>query len=776
MTKRRVSGGAKARRGSRGARSRPRAISVANLASTTGAWISTQSRRAFRRLPLHWRILIAAPALAITFGLATFGVLLIYYTIVYPDPLTLRSHDGAPIIRILARDGSVLAERGAAHAYMPIDLLPPVVTNAVIATEDRRFHEHWGVDPIGMARAFLTNLRAGRFAQGGSTLTQQLAKNLFLSPERSLGRKVEELTLALWLELRLSKKEILELYLNRVYFGGGAYGIEAAAQRYFDKSARQLNIAEAAIIAGLLKAPSRYAPTANAALAIARGHSVLQKMRDGGFITDAELDWARGVRVLFARSERPSERDGIGYAIDYTLERLPPVIGPGQAELIVDTTIERKLQETAMTAVGEALGLKGAALSAGQGAFIVIDTEGGIRAMVGGRSYAESQFNRAVKARRQPGSAFKPFVYLAALESGFAPDSIAYDLPVTISGWSPRNESGKYEGPVSLRRALSQSINTVAVRLIMDAGPQRVAALAARLGIESPLRADASLALGTSEVSLLELTGAYGAFATGGRLVTPHIIRRIRSPSGRILYAREAAPFTQLAAPRAVGNLNAMLAEVMRTGTGKRAQLELHEAAGKTGTSQEFRDAWFVGYTAHLIGGVWIGNDNGDAMNRVMGGSLPAEIWKRVMQAAHRDETPIALPGAGTSSETHVASGATSDRLETGTAGPAPLRPELLPWTPSSAALPMPARRAGSKLVHGGSRNQGKGPGSPGKPPKPAVSQHLSAPRHPTTRIDADFIARAVAEAERTEEDGAAGARTRPQAPAGMMSLGVEPR
>ncbi len=603
-------------------------------------WVWLWSRLT-RRMRLCLCIAAGLPVLA---GASLFG-LFIYYTVAFPDPAMLRKKERAPVIRILARDGSVLAERGAAHDFMPLDFLPDQVVSAVVATEDRRFFQHWGLDFNGLARAAFANLRAGRFSQGGSTITQQLAKNLFLSPERTLARKIEEMVFALWLEVRLSKHDILELYLNRVYFGGGAYGIEAAAQRYFDKSARQLNLAEAALIAGLLKAPSKYSPSVSPGAARQRGRVVLAKMLEASAITAEQHRQASADRIRFA--DHGSQRDlgGAEYIVELVLEHLPPLLGSGHAEVVVETTLDPALQRTAQAIVQQHLLRGGAALQASQAAVVVLDTDGGIRAMVGGRSFAESQFNRAAKARRQPGSAFKPFVYLAALERGLGPDSIAYDLPVTIEGWSPRNDSGSYKGAMPLRQALAQSVNTIAVRLLLDAGAARVVRTARRLGIRSELSEQPSLALGTSEVTLLELTGAYTPFSNGGMAVDAHAIRRVRISSGRILFAREAPRPQPVVVPHHVAAMNEMLHGVVTGGTGRRAMIPLHPAAGKTGTTQDFRDAWFVGYTSHLVGGVWVGNDNGRAMNKVAGGGLPAEIWHDVMRAAHEGRAPLALPG-----------------------------------------------------------------------------------------------------------------------------------
>jgi penicillin-binding protein 1A len=727
---------------------------LASRGKKGGLWY--RARKTLSRMSPRTRLIVLPPVMAFVVASLALVTMLVTYTITIPDPLSLRTKVSGQPIRILARDGSVLAERGTAHDYIPLDLLPKRVIDAVIATEDRRFWTHWGFDPAGLVRAVFVNLRSGRFVQGGSTLTQQLAKNLFLSPERTLGRKVEEVVLALWLELRLSKEEILELYLNRVYFGGGAYGIEAAAQRYFDKSARALTLAEAAVIAGLLKAPSRFAPTSSPRLAVIRSHSVLAKMHDAGFISAAEEQMARSKRMVFSNVRRDQERQAADYAIDYVLDRMPDALGGGSGDIIVDTTIDRDLQQHASSVVAEAIGKEGAALDASQAAVVVLDTSGGVRAMVGGRSYAESQFNRAVKAMRQPGSAFKPFVYLAALEKGYTPDSVAYDLPFNLEGWSPKNDNGRFGGAITLRQALAQSVNTVAVRLMMDVGPDKVVALATKLGIEAPLRTEPSLALGTSEVSLLDLTGAYGAFASGGSVVEPHIIRRIRSSTGRVLYARPALPANSVVAAASVAALNGMLQDVVESGTGKRAHLAGHATAGKTGTSQDFRDAWFIGYTAHFTGGVWTGNDNGQPMRKATGGNLPALIWNRVMAQAHvgKDSMPLAgLDGLGVPGGADATGTYASDSV-------AP--PELLPWK-------MPTKVP------------------PNAKPKAKTEKRAGIDAFPTTRIDEDFVARALAGLAETDERQAptlAGPRmderstaiAQPRATAplpGIMSLGA---
>lgn len=595
------------------------------------------------------RRLLVVPVAVAAAGASIIAAFMIYYSVIYPDPMSLRPKESAPYVRILARDGSMLTERGGSDDYVPLDLLPHYVADAVIATEDQRFYDHHGVDPLGMMRAAITNLREGRTVQGGSTLTQQLAKNLYLTSDRTFSRKLEEFTLALWLEMRLSKDDILELYLNRVYLGSGAYGVDQAARRYFRKPARNLSLGEAAMIAGLLKAPSRYSPLSNPTLARTRARIVLSQMQDAGFISeDEERRAAEEISRSFERSER-AEPNGADYAIDYVMEQLGPAyvagVSSGAEGIVVETTLDARLQANAAAVIEQVITARGPELNASEAAAVVMARDGGILALVGGRSYAQTQFNRAVKGRRQPGSAFKPFVYLAALESGYTPDSIVEDLPLSIAGWAPRNDNGQYQGPMALRTALAKSVNTVAARLTLKVGPARVANTARRLGIRSPLAKDATISLGTSDVSLLELTGAYNVIANGGRTAEPYVIARVRSTRGEDLFVRAQAPFAQLIAPPLVASMNDMLGTALSEGTGRRAAIPPYAAAGKTGTSQGFRDAWFVGYTAYLTAGVWAGNDNGAAMNHVVGGSLPAEVWRAIMLSAHAGKTPLPLSG-----------------------------------------------------------------------------------------------------------------------------------
>jgi penicillin-binding protein 1A len=580
--------------------------------------------------------------LAATWGAIVLGLAVIYFIASVPDPTIAALDDRPPNVTVLAQDGTVLAERGLRRGHVRLDVLPPYLVQAVLATEDRRFYSHFGIDPLGLVRASFRNASAGSVVEGGSTITQQLAKNLFLSPKRTVPRKLEEVVYAVWLEQRFSKNEILELYLNRVYFGGGTYGVEAASRRYFGKSARFVTLSQAALLAGLLKAPSRYAPTRSVKLASVRMDEVLENMVEAGYLSPEQ---ARNASQQPLKLSAKGDDTGYPYPVDWVAELLPEFVGDSDGDLIVETTIDAGLQRVSQQALRHLLDGEGAELAAGEGAVVVLDPMGGVKALVGGRSYSTSPFDRALKALRQPGSAFKPFVYLAALESGYTPDSVAYDGPTTVADWSPRNYTGLYQGEISLRDALAQSVNTVAARLTAEVGPWRVVRTARRLGIHSKLHDRPSIALGTAEVTLLELVGAYAPFANGGQGVLPHIITRVRSGDGAVLYERRRSTTGQVVALPFAGAMNDMMNATVIHGTGKKAAIEGQVTAGKTGTTQSFRDAWFVGYTAHYVGGVWIGNDNGARMRKVTGGTLPAKLWHDIMLYAHRDKTPLPLPG-----------------------------------------------------------------------------------------------------------------------------------
>jgi penicillin-binding protein 1A len=592
-----------------------------------------------------------------------------------------------PTIEIVGLDGSVLAQRGEmAGANVALKELPPYLPKAFIAIEDRRFYSHHGVDPTGILRAAVTNLLHRGVSQGGSTLTQQLAKNLFLTQERTMARKLQEAELAIWLERKYSKNEILELYLNRVYFGSGAYGVEAAAQRYFGKSARNVTIAEAAMLAGLVKSPSRLAPNRNPEGAEARAKTVLAAMAEAKFITQSQAQASIGHPEI---SVKPAGAGTINYVADWIGEVLDDLVGQIDQSIVVQTTIDPKLQSVAEAAVIDELAAKSVKFNVSQGALVAMSPDGAVRALVGGRNYSESQYNRAVTARRQPGSAFKPFVYLTAVEAGLTPDTMRRDAPLDIKGWKPENYSHEYFGAVTLTQALAMSLNTVAVRLGLEVGPANVVRTAHRLGISSKLEPNASIALGTSEVSVLELVGAYAPFANGGLAVTPHVVTRIKTLEGKVLYMRQPEEANQVIEPRNVAMMNVMMQETLISGTAKKAEIPGWQAAGKTGTSQDFRDAWFIGYTANLVTGVWLGNDDNSPTRKATGGGLPVEVWTRFMRAAHQGVAVAALPNSqigGASTLAQIAAQVSAPTPQAPVQAGPPARPSRAPVRPEPAA------------------------------------------------------------------------------------------
>ncbi|HZQ13707.1 MAG TPA: transglycosylase domain-containing protein [Pseudolabrys sp.] len=548
-----------------------------------------------------------------------------------------------PAIQIVDVGNRVLATRGdTGGEVIPLKELPSYVPKAFIAIEDRRFYDHYGVDPYGIVRAGLANVLHRGISQGGSTITQQLAKNLFLTQERTVHRKLQEVLLALWLERKFSKTQILELYLNRVYFGAGAYGIEQAAQRYFGKSARHITLAEAALLAGLVRSPSRLAPTRNFNGAERRAQMVLKAMTEQHMITAAN---ERAALALPPRIVAQAGSGSINYVADWVMDALNDTLGHVDEDIVVHTSIDGALQAGAEQTLVAELAAKGAKAGVSQGALVAMTPEGAVRALIGGRNYAESQFNRAVAAKRQPGSAFKAFVYLTALEHGLTPDTVREDKPIAIKGWRPENYKHEYYGPVTLTQALALSLNTVSVRLTMEVGPAEVVRTAHRLGIASVLEPNASIALGTSEVSVLELTGAYATFANGGYAAQPYVIERINDARGKLLYAHDDRSLGRVVDAGYVAEMNAMMQQTLLIGTAKHAALPGWPAAGKTGTSQDFRDAWFIGYTSRLVAGIWLGNDDNTPTHKATGGGLPVEIWSRFMKVAHQGLAPSNLPG-----------------------------------------------------------------------------------------------------------------------------------
>ena len=548
-----------------------------------------------------------------------------------------------PSIQINDINGKQLARRGdLAGEVISLKDLPPYVPRAFVAIEDRRFYEHYGVDPLGIGRALIANVLHRGVAQGGSTLTQQLAKNLFLTQERTVTRKLQEVLLAVWLERKFTKTQILELYLNRVYFGSGAYGIEQASLRYFGKPAKQMNVAEAAMIAGLVKSPTRLAPNRNFDAAEKRAKIVIAAMAELGFITPSNE------KVALTKPPRIVAQAGNGavnYVADWVVDVLNDVVGHIEDDVVVQTSIDSSLQASGEKALTEELAAKGDKGNVSQGALVAMTPDGAVRAMIGGRNYAESQFNRAVAAKRQPGSAFKTFVYLTAIEHGLTPNTIREDKPINIKGWQPENYTHEYFGPVTLTKGLALSLNTVSVRLTMEFTPMAVIRTAHRLGIASKLEPNASIALGTSEVSMLELVGAYAPFANGGYAVQPHVIERVVASNGKVLYSRTEQQLGRIIEQRYIAMMNQMMQETLTMGTAHKAALPGWPAAGKNGTSQDFRDAWFLGYTGHLVTGVWVGNDDNSPTKKVTGGGLPVEIWSRFMRDAHQGVPVAALPG-----------------------------------------------------------------------------------------------------------------------------------
>ncbi|MET0294231.1 MAG: PBP1A family penicillin-binding protein [Phenylobacterium sp.] len=531
--------------------------------------------------------------------------------------------------------GRLIAHRGPRHgAVVRLRELPPHVAQAFLAAEDRRFYRHGAVDPQGIVRAAVANLQAGRTVQGGSTLTQQLARTLFLRPEKTFKRKVQEVLLARELERRLTKDEILELYLNRIYFGDRAYGVSAAARIYFDKEAKALTLPEAALLAALPKAPTRLALTNDYAAAWTRAKVILAQMQALGWASPQQVAAVSAQAPAVRPPDEPAEGD-MAWVLDAAATQAATLAGRKAPDLVVTLTIDPQLQAAGSEIVRTAVLREGRPRQARQGALVALAPDGAIRALVGGVDHSKSPFNRAWQARRQPGSAFKPFVWAAALEHGASPWDVRADAPVRIGGWSPQNFGGGYSGYVTLAEALRRSINTVAVRLTREVGPAQVAALARRCGLVAvPERPGPSIALGAYEVSLLELTSAYQVFQNGGLQRPPYLISRITNARGDVLYDRGPVPGAPALGRREAGQMVRMMQSVIGSGTGRRAAFG-RIAAGKTGTSQNYRDAWFVGFTPDWAVGVWVGNDNNRPMARMVGGELPAIIWRRFMTTAH---------------------------------------------------------------------------------------------------------------------------------------------
>lgn len=593
----------------------------------------TKREGLFFRL-IKWMLIL------VIWGTVAAGSLIVWYGYDLPDIHKLQATVRQPGITLLARDGSLIATYGELYGtQIKLEELPAHTTQALLATEDRRFYEHFGVDIFGVMRAIWNNYRRGGVVQGGSTITQQLAKNFLLSEklfspqDRSLRRKVQELLLAFWLESNLTKDQILSIYLNRVYFGAGTYGLEAASQKYFGKSASDLSLYESAILAGLLKAPSKYSPLTHPEAAEGRAKVVLENMVKVGFISEQE---AKFQRILL---KNPSSNANVihkaRYFADWIMETLHDFVGDVQQDLIIKTTLDLKLQNLADESYHALLDKEGQAHRVSQGAMIAMTPDGGVRALIGGRDYQKSQFNRATQARRQPGSAFKLFLFLAALEKGYDLQTIVSDLPVQVGKWRPKNDDHwQSKGDITFEEAFAESVNTSAVRIISDIGYKPVIEVASRLGLLGEQPKNLTLALGTGEASLLEMTAAYASVMNHGFGVWPYGILEVKTPEGVVLYQRRNQGASRVIDKENVVKLLYMLQKVMEYGTGKRSILN-RPCAGKTGTTQNYNDGWFIGFTPDLVTGVWMGNDDNVLMKKVPGGGLPAQLWKNFMETAH---------------------------------------------------------------------------------------------------------------------------------------------
>ena len=535
-----------------------------------------------------------------------------------------------PSITFLDKEGRIISSYGDIYGQtIQYENLPKDLINAVIVTEDKRFFSHIGVDLKGIIRATYVNLKAGKIVQGGSTITQQLAKNLFLTPERSFTRKLHELILSFWLEMRFTKQQLLSIYLNRVYLGSGTYGVQAASEKYFNKKVEELNLYECALIASLLKAPSKYNPISNEKLSRVRTSKVLENMAKNKLITFSNVKEAQLNNKKYDKFT--SAPKSTRYFVDWLLPRVKTYLGEINEDLIIRTTLDVQLQEIAEKSVNQ---ITSKYESADQSALVALNLNGEVLAMIGGRDYGDSQFNRVTQAQRQPGSAFKLFVYLAGLQSGFSPDDLILDSEININGWSPKNYKKDYMGEVSISDAFAKSINTVAVKLSESIGRENVIKTAKSLGVNSPLLNSPSIALGTSEVNLLELTSAYNVLANNGNGIFVHGIRSIENTSGKLLFMREGSGPGKILDSSVVSTMTKMMEQTITSGTGRKAKIN-RPAAGKTGTSQSLRDAWFIGFTSDLVVGVWFGNDNDSPMNEITGGTAPAILWSDFMQKAH---------------------------------------------------------------------------------------------------------------------------------------------
>ncbi|WP_046863718.1 transglycosylase domain-containing protein [Microvirga massiliensis] len=614
------------------------------------------------------RVILDLTSEGVTLGLAG-GVLMLGLAIPAfreTDEGWLKTQELA--VTFLDRYGQEIGRRGIRHddSYQLEDY-PDYLVKAALATEDRRFYDHWGIDPIGTFRALTVNARDGGVVQGGSSITQQLAKNLFLTNERSLERKIKEAFLAVWLEFHLTKDEILKLYLDRAYMGGGTHGVVAAAEYYFGKSARDLTLAESAMLAGLFKAPTRYAPHINLPAARARANDVLTNMVEAGFLTEGQIQTARRNPATPVNRNRESSPD---FYLDWAFQQVKRLSAEGKLGddrvLIVKTPLDSATQRRSEQVLEDMLRQYGRQYDADQGAITVMDVDGAIRAMVGGRDYGQSQFNRAVDALRQPGSSFKPFVYATALtvNPNLRPTSIVRDRPICLGNWCPQNYNRSFSGAMPLVNALARSINSIPVWMSLEigggnakAGRAKIIETARKMGLTHPLTDSTSLPIGAAEVTVIDMTASFAVFANGGFRASPYATWEVRNSTGDVIYRHDRDdPQPRVLEPRVVADMNFMLNKVVEEGTGRRAALDGIRTAGKTGTTNAYRDAWFVGYTGNLAAGVWFGNDDHTSTKNMTGGTLPAMTWKEVMSFAHQNLEIRPIPGLGSDGAASVAS------------------------------------------------------------------------------------------------------------------------
>jgi penicillin-binding protein 1A len=614
---------------------------IMEFLETLGGWLHAR-RRGIARLVALAVVIVTLPFAA----LALLPTVLSLFAPPLDSTKDLYTVNRPLAFTFLDANGNEIGHRGAEVGQrLHLNEMPAYLPAAFIAMEDRRFYEHHGIDVRGLMRATLRNARAGHLVAGGSTITQQTAKIVFTSQERTFARKWTELFEAAQLEKSLSKTQILELYLNRIYLGSGAYGVDGAAHVYFNKSARDLTLPEAAMLATLTRAPSVFSPRRDLAKAQERAKTVLNTMVETGAITEKQAADAKAdPAVIVSHAITDSRNFYLDTAADEAMKKATVGGVAPTNDLVVHTMMEPKIQDAARAASLKVLRKSGKKMHASEAAVVVMKPDGAVAALIGGTDYAESTFNRATQAHRQPGSAFKPFVYLAALEAGLTPWDVRDDEAVDIDGWKPTNFGGRSYGTLTLADALAHSVNTITANLAQEVGISTIVDAAARCGISSPLEQNASLALGTSEVTPIELTTAYAAFANGGMAVEPYYVTEVDGPNGQVLYKRKAPEPQRIIADHVDKDLVAMMYGVVTSGTGRSASLTAHEAAGKTGTTQDYHDAWFVGFTTDYVASVWVGNDDSSPMKTVTGGTLPAAIWHDVMTVAEKGlpSTPLA--------------------------------------------------------------------------------------------------------------------------------------